>query len=136
MTAAITMTSQISDETIRGLLCDAFEGGSDSWIKSARYELTDGLTYEDFCKNGSQQLSDDYWHPLQLVPLTEGCAVIVKDNEDGLEHRVDRASIHRGLQLMAEKYPDHFADVLSENDDANTGDIFLQLVCFGEVVFG
>jgi hypothetical protein len=37
---------------------------------------------------------------------------------------------------MADKYPRHIADILSENDDATTGDVFLQLCLFGDVVYG
>jgi hypothetical protein len=42
----------------------------------------------------------------------------------------------RGLQLMADKYPNHFADFMQENDDATTSDVFLQLSVFGELIFG
>jgi hypothetical protein len=41
-----------------------------------------------------------------------------------------------GLSLMAEKYREDFADFLSQDDDANTSDIFLQLALYGEVIFG
>jgi len=41
-----------------------------------------------------------------------------------------------GLSLMAEKYSEDFANFLSQNDDANTSDIFLQLALYAEVIFG
>lgn len=136
MATKITQTTQIDDNRIRGLLCDAFEGGSNYWIDNICPELTGGLVFDDFKTGGSQQIPDDYWHWSQLVPLVEGCAVVVKDNEDGKFHRLDREAICRGLQLMADKYPEHFLDVVNENDDATTGDVFLQLCLFGELVFG
>lgn len=37
---------------------------------------------------------------------------------------------------MPVKYPRHWADVLAENDDATTGDVFLQCCLFGECIFG
>lgn len=37
---------------------------------------------------------------------------------------------------MAEKSPRHFADLLSEDDDATTHDVFIQHVLFGEVIYG
>jgi hypothetical protein len=51
---------------------------------------------------------------------------------------LDRAAIERGKELLAtdERYSHHYADVLNENDDADTGDVFLQLCLFGEVVYG
>lgn len=57
-------------------------------------------------------------------------------------------SIQQGLDLMAkglldgkdkpvkDHYLQHFADFLAGNDDATTGDIFLQLCLFGEVIYG
>lgn len=41
-----------------------------------------------------------------------------------------------GLSLMAEKYAEDFANFLSQDDDANTSDIFLQLALYAEVIFG
>lgn len=37
---------------------------------------------------------------------------------------------------MQEKYPQHWADIINESDDANTADVFLQCVVFGEVIYG
>jgi len=37
---------------------------------------------------------------------------------------------------MAEKYPRHFHNFLEENDDAETGDVFIQCCLFGEIVYG
>lgn len=37
---------------------------------------------------------------------------------------------------MAEKDPRHFGDLVSENDDADTHDVFIQHVLFGEVIYG
>jgi hypothetical protein len=40
------------------------------------------------------------------------------------------------LRLMAEKEPRHFADFMQENDDAVTGDVFLQCVLLKAVIYG
>jgi hypothetical protein len=37
---------------------------------------------------------------------------------------------------MAADYPRHFADLVNENDDADTGDAFVQCCVFGEVIYG
>jgi hypothetical protein len=49
--------------------------------------------------------------------------------------RLDMAAIKNGLKVMAEKYPHHWQDFVSENDDAITGDVFLQCCLFGEIVY-
>lgn len=47
-----------------------------------------------------------------------------------------KESIEKGLQVMADKYPRHFNDIITENDDAETADVFVQCAVLGEVVFG
>jgi hypothetical protein len=60
------------------------------------------------------------------------------EDEDGDKFTLNKAAIIRGKELMATdpQYSSHYADVLRENDDADTGDVFLQLCLFGEVVYG
>lgn len=52
------------------------------------------------------------------------------------EYRLDRAALLRGSDLMAEKFPHHFANVITENADAETGDVYLQCCLFGGIVYG
>lgn len=37
---------------------------------------------------------------------------------------------------MAEKWPRHFGNFISENEDAETGDVFIQLALLGDIVYG
>ena len=39
------------------------------------------------------------------------------------------------LRLMHNEYPRHYGDLVSGNEDAETGDVFFQLLCFGEIVY-
>jgi hypothetical protein len=47
-----------------------------------------------------------------------------------------QAAMLKGLQLAVDTYPHAVSDLLSENYDAETTDIILQLVVLGEVVYG
>ena len=47
---------------------------------------------------------------------------------------LDRAKIAVGLALLADTA--HWVDFMDENEDGTTGDVFLQMCLFGEVVFG
>jgi hypothetical protein len=51
-------------------------------------------------------------------------------------HRVSAENFAKAFALMAKNSPDHFADFMSENEDAVTADVFLQYVALGEVVYG
>ena len=46
------------------------------------------------------------------------------------------SNLQQGLAIMAEHYPHHFNNFIEENEDAITGDVFLQCVVFGEVIYG
>jgi hypothetical protein len=71
-------------------------------------------------------------------PLNPGGALYIGDKEESSRACVivNLEAIKVGLALMADKYPEHWGNFMSENDDAETGDVFFQLVCFGEVIYG
>ncbi len=116
--AYILPKRDVPAERVNDLLCSAFEGGSNYWIASARRERFEGY--------------------LQDVAFNYDGAVFVKlqDEPEKGEMRLGREEIQRGLELFATKTPRHFGNWLDECDDASTGDVFLQLCLFGEVVYG
>lgn len=145
MSMSIKIETEISDEQIRGLLCTAFEGGANYWYTDLTYDLPKGISFEEFREGGARQPKGHYWHWCQLIPLVEGCALVLRDkidddfdeeDESTAVHRITREDIEKGMKLFAKKYPSHFSDFLNENDDAITGDVFLQCVVFGEVLYG
>jgi hypothetical protein len=74
-------------------------------------------------------------------PFIDGAEILLTDatgEGDGPDEPwvLNRGRLITGLHLLAEKYPKHFNDFVTENEDADTGDIYLQLCLFGEVVFG
>ena len=52
------------------------------------------------------------------------------------KHQVDATKFAEGLAKMAAKSGGHFGDMLNENDDNITQDVFLQYIVLGEVVYG
>jgi hypothetical protein len=63
----------------------------------------------------------------------DGSRVLSGKKPAGKRHRLTRQALLRGLRVMAQKYPKHFADALTEDDDINTSDVFIQCALFGEV---
>ena len=49
---------------------------------------------------------------------------------------IGQEDFKRGFAKMAADSPAHFADMIAENDDAITHDVFMQYVILGEVVYG
>lgn len=115
------------------LLCAAFEGGSNDWCLIERYIKPRFFAVE----------VAEYAEFLHLAyPVSPGGALLISDQSgETLEHvgklfRLSPRSLKRGWAIMAEKYPRHFADVLLQNDDVVTGDVFLQCCLFGEIIYG
>ena len=101
-----------------------------SWCHSA---ILAGYTTELYTPENNQD--PWYTHPeLYADPLLR-ITVTMQDDDDPARE-MTYASIHKGLQLMADKEGRHFADFMAESDDAVTADVFLQLCVFGEVIFG
>ena len=115
---------------IQDLLCCAFEGGSNSWYKIT--EFGEPANFEIRTDPGRIFRHMDY-------PVNDGgYLIIVCMNEDKPQtlYRLDRCTLEKGLHRFAKKYPKHFGDFVQENDDAITGDVFLQTCLFGEIVYG
>jgi hypothetical protein len=122
----------ISKQRVGDLLCSAFEGGSNYWYLIEEFIAPPKV--EQIAIPGETFRHIDY-------PLSEGGALMVSDrkaaNEDEVKiTRIDWPRLLEGLKIMAEKHPRHFGNWLSENDDAETGDVFLQCCVLGDTVYG
>jgi hypothetical protein len=121
----ITATTNISEQRIRDLLCSAFEGGSNYWYLITKYNYPKGQT--------QKTLGIEFPH-LEL-PF-KGGSITIKDTIDKKSYELNLATIQKGLKLMVEKYPKHYSDFIHEDDDADTGDVFLQLCLLDDVIYG
>ena len=117
---------QIEEQRVQDLLCCAMEGGSDYWIQS----------YKKVYPAGQTKASLGITYPHLELPFKGGSLVIDSGEPDYNGKVLDMAAVRRGLHLLADKYPKLWADFMQENEDADTGDVFLQLCLFGSVIFG
>lgn len=135
---------EISENRIHDLLTCAIEGGTGYWCQiqngDGDIKYPEGLSWDDFKIGGSLNSSDNCVSPYGLIAMTEGMELPLADAEypDDPDEQwtLNREKIQRGLDLMAEKYPKHFADFMSENEDDITADVFFQLAVLGEIVYG
>lgn len=134
----IDVSIRIKQEEVQSLLVSAFEGGSNYWYRNLSMEFEPGYNRADFEEGG--RYYDPDWSVWYAVPFVNGCFLTfdVDMNEDGKlkKYKVGKQDILRALKLMAEKYGHHFAALMTENADRVTGDVFLQLCAFGDIVFG
>ena len=118
----------ISDDKIANMLVSAFEGGSNYWCRIDKFNKPPGTPFKF---KGDTEI---YRHA--SYPVSEGGSLLIKDTTDGKNYTLDNETIVNGLKIMATKYPKHFADFLNDNDDADTGDVFLQCCLLKDVKYG
>jgi hypothetical protein len=111
----------ITVERIKDLLCSAIEGGSNYWVGTLDR------------KGGITRAQAEY---RQDVPFVKGGWLELIEQDDEKTHRLDIKKIKSGMQVFATKFPRHFGDFMDENDDAETGDVFLQCCIFGDTIYG
>jgi hypothetical protein len=124
----VAITATVSWDKITNAIIGAFEGGSTYWLREVEYTHTpDGI------EGRPAYAEDEFW-------AKGGKMMLIYDNPEDSDRRarkeVGLIEIRKGLRSMAEKSYRHFDDMISENDDAITHDVFIQHVLFGEVVYG
>ena len=122
-------------ENLTNLLSVATYGNEWPVVKAFKSDADKGLFENDECR-------EDKW----ATALLKGKGVVVYDlysceselseNEEPDRYPITIDNIRKGLELMRDQYPRHYADLIEENDDAITGDVFLQLAVFGELIYG
>ena len=118
---------RIPNQKIQDLIISAVEGGSTYWanfVYPANYKEKYG-SYEQ-------------------IPFKNGNIEVFDIETDELLGYLNRASIQTGLQLMADRKDmkgkvvpaRHFKALATDNEDAETADVFMQLCVMGEIVYG
>ena len=125
---------RVKKQRVADLLCSALEGGSNYWYRIEKFVKPKPKHLKPHTGTGGIFRHVDY-------PLCKGGAIIVSDHhgaDGGIEvhTRVDLEQIINGLELMCTLYPRHYSNWLTEKDDAETGDVFLQLCVLGDLVYG
>ena len=118
----VTMQTTVPVGRVGDLLCCALEGGSTYWCDGFKPER-----YPKVVQWGHEAVA----HGVPFIITTD-------DEPDGPPLAIANSPerIAGALQLMADQYPKHWAEFINENEDAITGDVFFQLLCFGEVIYG
>ena len=131
----LTQSHFLTQEGLSDLLSVATFGNYWPTIKIKRSEYHLAEEYKNECLedkwaailiNGGTLLVNDY----------SDCDNELYEDDNPTQHTLTLKDVRKGLRLMKKEYPSHYADLVEENDDAETGDIWLQLAVFGEVIYG
>lgn len=126
----IVVKKLITDEDRQNLLCSALEGGSNYWyfIHDEALRIIDSIVPPDH----NTPFVDRVFFAIKygaVIPIHE-CDDMQKIGEISLE------KIYKAEALMLEKYPFHFCNIINDNDDAETADVWFQVAVMGELVYG
>lgn len=125
----VQLTVRISNEQIRDLLSTALEGGINYW---ADYEA--GYTPQ---QEAMAKKLKGVWEglPVYFIEDTE-YKLVIKDMYESKAHELTYDRLRLGLVDMADKYPVHMQKLLTDEFDAETGDVFIQCCVFGDIIYG
>lgn len=129
-----TVHQEVTAERVSDLICSALEGGSNYWYMIEKKIEPTAWTFD------SEKVSPR--HYIGDYPLNPGGKLIFSvrepenDDEKAARHELTWETIASGLNVMARDYGETFGNFMSENDDAETGDVFLQCCLFQEVKYG
>jgi hypothetical protein len=126
------------------IIC-ALEGGSNYWylLKEDATEILDRWKgkYNPLIHGDNLDLFYGYRVEAVLPAILAGEKIPIHDDEDPDGDVIGYFSLEnlrRGLEIMAEKYPEFLRIVLDEDCDYDAGDAdaIVQLLTLGEIVYG
>lgn len=134
MSETIEIKTKIPLYRVADLLCTALEGGSNYWM--GEIEINRGE------ETVNPWGSDEYCPNYMAAPFEKNGNLTIRevdgswDDKPIMKRVLNLESIQTGLQIMSNKYPSHMGEFLQDNEDAATGDVFLQCCLFDEVKYG
>jgi hypothetical protein len=76
------------------------------------------------------------WCSAAMLSAPEPLCARFQEADGGAVFEFTTADWPRVVALMATKTPRHYASMVGERGDAETGDVLVQLACFGELKYG
>jgi len=127
------ITIEVSDDRRFDILCGALSYCT-YWgaLTSKAWDEVDEVVKP----NKEDCIEDRVWKALKAGKELEFYDTVESEDEEIILGKLSLAGIDKGEQIMADKYIRHLADVLAEEDDAATADVWLQCAILGDVVFG
>jgi hypothetical protein len=121
----------LTSEDVENLMCSAIEGGSNYWYFIKQKS-------SDRVREATQDMEGEPFVDRLLMAVQRGAVINVFDVEDFSNKlgTLTPQSWAKAEELMIKNHRSHLGDVLAENDDATTGDVFFQLALMGEIVYG
>lgn len=124
------MKNPISSQTRLDLLTAALHGGSNYWYFLSKEADSIAKRHE---LNEKEPFVDSLW---KAIETGEEIPIHDVENEINLLGKISLKSIEEGEELMLSKLPEHFANIIRDNWDAETADVWFQLAVMKDLVYG
>ena len=113
----------INNEIREDLLITCVEGGCNYWSIFSRPEkYNNELTFSE--------------NVFDAIKKGQKIDVFDVENQDELLGFITMQAIENGEELLKSKRPDIISDIIGDSWDAETADVWLQYILFGEIVYG
>lgn len=128
------LTIEIPDTHMLNMLCNA---------SYRDYTALDGELEKahKWAKENPEAMAEydlpECWEPQMFAYLRSNAEnyVLIRDEYSDDVVALNWDKMCKAMQKMAKDYTHHFDDLIQENDDAITADVFLQLSLFGDVIY-
>jgi hypothetical protein len=126
--SGFTVKTTIGDRAMADILITAIESGGYGSVVAKRPTAVAAM-------EPPEALVEEPWYG--WLPLVKGGYYTVFDKyDDGKSGRIDRYTLQRGLEVLQEKYPKLYSDLVNESYDVIAADALLQAAAFGDVIYG
>jgi hypothetical protein len=128
----ITINQEIERQVLEDIFVTALEGGSNYW-----YYLSEEAT--KLIRNAVPKSEDPYLSTAILKAIEKGVDVPINDaeHEDEVIGTISLKTMQERLQKLSRSAnSDALMAHIKEEGDAETADVVLQYLAFGEIVFG
>jgi len=128
----ITINQEIERQVLEDIFVTALEGGSNYWY----YLSEDAIK---LIRDAVPKSEDPYLSTAILKAIEKGVEVPINDAEDEDEviGTISLKTMQERLQKLSRSFnSDALMAHIKEEGDADTADIVLQYLAFGEIVFG
>ncbi|TXM69642.1 hypothetical protein [Methylobacterium sp. WL120] len=126
---SVTITKTLSPSKIADQVITAIEGGIGYWCEAV-----------DVMEPDRSTLTEKPWYAdpkLYAGPFSIKFTELEEHKAGaGRDRYLTPANVQSGLNTMSEKYQDHFRDLVDENGDSDTADVFIQCCLFGDLIYG
>ena len=123
----ISLTNELSEEIFFNALCNSLDYMCSSYGLDLKYKQSD-------YKNAKDKLSSPCYEDVLMQMLRDGIKIGLKDIEGGED------TVYITLDTIHERVKNvpitDLLDMIDENDDADTGDVVLQIVFLNEIMYG